>query len=201
MSKSIPDKSWSLSRLGQYIRSGLADADRLRERATQLSRRSAVQIHRAGRALDIARQKTKPKGQWSKWLAKNKIPRSTAWESIRLFQAASEEDVATLTITEAKIKFDIYAELMPDEDTQRQAANRRSAAPEHQLASLGKKLDDVVEMMDAIEWDRDVLFSLESDELLANCKKVVREFNRLRKTTRQPRKVSTKKHLQQLRAL
>lgn len=67
----------------------------------------------SGRALGIAREKTKPNGKWGKWLEKNKIPRSTAWESIRLFQAASEEDLAELTITEAKVQFSIYPELMP----------------------------------------------------------------------------------------
>ena len=43
------------------------------------------------------------------------IPTVTAWEAIRLYESANEEEVSKLTITEAKTKFGIYPEFRADE--------------------------------------------------------------------------------------
>ena len=97
-----PSETWNLRQLAKYV---VARLDKIQ----RLGRRTSVETHRVGHALSIVQQKTKPNRQWTKWLTKHGIPRTTAWEAIRLFESATEEEMSTLTIMEAKIKYGIYS--------------------------------------------------------------------------------------------
>jgi hypothetical protein len=105
IAEQMPNESWDLDRLGLYASSGLREANRLESEASQLSRRSTVQVFRAGHALFLARERLKAERRWCEWLSENNIPRTNAWEAIELYeQGGSEEAVANLTLTEAKQK-------------------------------------------------------------------------------------------------
>ena len=96
----IPDESWSLDELAVYISGEFGQA-------TVLSRKSAVAVFRAGRALCIARKKVKELGiKWTVWLAEQNIPRTNDFEARGLFTGAkAEKALHGLTLTDAKKKF------------------------------------------------------------------------------------------------
>ena len=102
-----PDDDWHLDKLGQYAAASLATADRLEAEALQLSRRSTLQLYRAGKALAIAHKRLKSEGEgWCAWLDRHDIAPLRAYEAEKLFEnAPSEEAIAGMTPTEAKTKF------------------------------------------------------------------------------------------------
>ncbi len=204
MNSQRPNDSWQLDRLAEYVLAGIAEVDRLGAEAQHLSRLSAVQTHRIGHALCIARDKTKPRGVWGKWLTKHRIPRTTAWEVTKLYESASEEDVSKLTITEAKVKFGIYPEFMPAEENEEAATvAARSAgteSPERQLVLVCRRLTSVLEQLAEMKWKRDILYAPETDELLEFCQQVVDSIQEHRKRVRKPKKENTKPYLEVLRA-
>jgi hypothetical protein len=105
-----PDESWDLDRLGSYASASLAEADRLTAQAAVLTRRSSIQVRRAGHALSLARQKLKLRKEWCGWLQGQGIARTTAWESIGLFEnTESEDEVAELSPTEAKQRYGVIS--------------------------------------------------------------------------------------------
>ena len=110
-----PNDTWRLDELARYALDGL-------DKIQRLGRRTAVETHRVGHALLIVQQKTKPKRQWLRWLANYNIPRQTAWEAIRLFESATEEEISQLTITEAKVKYGVYSEFMVEDDDEQETA-------------------------------------------------------------------------------
>lgn len=197
------DESWNLDRLAQYVLAGLEKIARLETQVKRLGRRTAVEVHRIGHALSLAQEQTKPRGQWTRWLAKHGIPRMTAWEAIKLYQSATEAEVAKLTITEAKMKFGIYPEFMPeDEDTL--AANGRQpggADAEKQLSLVYRRLKAAMETVSSLDWERELLYSIEVDEILQFCQQVVRAISQQRKTVGQPKRENTKRYLAHLRSL
>ena len=90
----IPDAEWSLGDLGQYAKQRLTNV--------------TTSIFQAGRALRLARDYFKETRDWGNWLKQHRIPRTSAWESIELFEKAkTEEAVANLTRNEALKKFGI----------------------------------------------------------------------------------------------
>jgi hypothetical protein len=197
-----PDESWSLNRIAQYVLLGIEKIARLDAKAKQLNRREAVEVHRIGYALSIARKTTTPLGQWGKWLTKHRIPRTTAWEAIKLYESASEEEMAKLTITEAKMKFGIYPEFQPSENAEQSALAREvPLEPDHQLALMHRRLKSVTMTINSIEWQKDLLWSVEVDEVLTFCKEVVRTINQKRKKVQQPKPENTKRFLANLRSL
>lgn len=113
----LPDDSWHFDRLMAFGAAAVTESGRLLSEATCLSRRSTVQIYRAGRALSFARTKLPPGQTWGASLKTHNIPRTNAWEAMQLFQrAASEEDVASLTPTEAKHKYGVTQPKTQDEE-------------------------------------------------------------------------------------
>jgi hypothetical protein len=191
-----PDENWTLEQLGQYIVAGL-------DKVTRLSRRTSVETWRVGHALSIVQHKTKPFGQWTKWLAKHDIARMTAWEAIRLHESATEEEIAELTITEAKTKFGIYPEFAPDEDEPSSAEPKEASEQdaERQVNTLYRRLKGAAEVVSSLQWERDLLYSTEVDEMLQFCRQVVRSINQQRKKVPQPKRENTKRYLAHLRSL
>jgi len=191
-----PSETWNLKQLTRYVVTGL-------DKIQRLSRRTSVETHRVGHALSIVQQMTKPFGKWTKWLAKHDIPRMTAWEAIQLFQAASEEEVALLTITEAKVKYGIYQEFMSDDDESPLAAAKESNGEdvERQVSILYRRLRGAAEAVSSLNWERDLLYSTEVDEILQYCRQVVRAINQQRQKVRQPKRENTKRYLEHLRSL
>ena len=196
-----PDESWILNRIAQYVLLGIEKIARLDAKAKQLNRREAVEVHRIGHALSIARKTTISLGQWGKWLTKHHIPRTTAWEAIKLYESASEEEMAKLTITEAKMKFGIYPEFQPSETAEATVAKEVPQEPDHQLALMHRRLKSVTETINSIDWQKELLWSVEVDEVLMFCKEVVRTINQKRKKVRQPKPENTKRYLARLRSL
>ena len=146
---------------------------------------------------------TKPFGKWTKWLAKHDIPRMTAWEAIKLYESASEEDVAKLTITEAKVKYGIYQEFMSDDDESPLAASKESNGEdvERQVSILYRRLRGAAEAVSSLNWEGDLLYSTEVDEILQYCRQVVRAISQQRKIIQQPKHENTRRYLEKLRSI
>ena len=110
-----PDPSWSVTRLMKFAAGTAAQSDRLEteseglfEQARALSHDSALQTHRLGEALTIARKKLPAGNSWTEMLKSFGIAKTTAWEAMKLFTLAPLEDqLKGLTRTEAKINFGI----------------------------------------------------------------------------------------------
>ena len=110
-----PVPSWSFTRLMKFAAGTAAQSDRLEteseglfEQARALSHDSAVQAHRLGEALTIARKKLPAGKSWTEMLKSFGIAKTTAWEAMKLFTLAPLEDqLKGLTRTEAKINFGI----------------------------------------------------------------------------------------------
>jgi glycerol-3-phosphate dehydrogenase len=86
----------------------LVESDRLQAESDCLSRRSVESLFRAGRVLAAIRDRLKSQRKWTEWQNDHKVGTTSAWQAIKLFEAAgSEEAVADLTRTEALIKFGI----------------------------------------------------------------------------------------------
>lgn len=102
-----PTLAWTLVRLAGYASGALLEAG-------VLSRKCTVAVFRAGRALSLAQAKLKETngwGAWGAWLENHRICRTSAWESIQLFErAGSEGAIANMTISEAKRKLGINGE-------------------------------------------------------------------------------------------
>lgn len=97
-----PSEHWDLEKLAEYARGSL-------DLSISLARKSTIERFRAGHALSIARAKFKEnKKGWCQWQDDHNIPRTKAWEAIKLYKrAGSEKVVADLQITEAFKKFGI----------------------------------------------------------------------------------------------
>ena len=193
-----PSETWNLRQLAKYVVARLDKIERL-------DRRTSVETHRLGHALSITQQKTKPFGQWMKWLTKHGIPRTTAWEAIRLFESASEEEVSLLTIREAKIKYGIYPEFMVEDEAEQETAatraNGQDVNPERQVDILYRRLKGAAEVVGELQWERELLYSTEVDEILQFCRQMVRAISQQRNKVPQPRRENTKPYLAHLRSL
>ena len=76
--------------------------------AGRVRSRSVESLFRAGRVLAAIRDRLKSQRKWTEWQNDHKVGTTSAWQAIKLFEAAgSEEAVADLTRTEALIKFGI----------------------------------------------------------------------------------------------
>ena len=190
-----PSETWNLKQLTRYVVTGL-------DKIQRLSRRTSVETHRVGHALSIVQQKTKPFGKWTKWLVKHDIPRMTAWEAIKLYESASEEEVAKLTITEAKVKFGIYPEFMVDDEPNSQTtAARQEGDTEQQVNILYRRLKGALETASSLEWEREILYSEEVNEILQFCRQLMQTINEQRKMVHKPKPENTKRYLAHLRSI
>lgn len=113
----VPDESWDEERLTGYATDHLNESQELEDQACQISKNSTVQLYRAGRALWLLHRIHTANRTWCRWLEAHNIPRTNAYEAIKLFEEAGSEDaVAGLTRTEAKRKFRITAPPREEED-------------------------------------------------------------------------------------
>jgi hypothetical protein len=199
----VPNETWDLDTLAEYVLSGMAKIAQRERKIRQLNRRTAVETHRIGHALALARGQTKPVGRWSKWLKKHGIPTTTAWEAIKLYEAATEEEVSLLTISEAKARFGIYPEFAPQDESDESKTPRQFSEEdaERQLNVLYRRLKGAAEVVTEVHWEQDLLYSTDVDEILQFCRQVVRAINQQRKKVRQPKSENTKRYLAHLRSL
>ena len=104
-----PDESWSLEQLAEFATGELKESRKLEREATFLARQSTVRVFWAGRALSLAFRKAKAGGQnWTDWLEERNIPRTTAYEAMKLAKRAKVLGaVAHLSVTDAKEKFGV----------------------------------------------------------------------------------------------
>jgi hypothetical protein len=109
-----PDESWKPDQLGDYAQ------DQYRQ-ITTAERKSAIHAYRLGQALVLAKQKT-PHGKWGSFLKKHDISNPTWIRAKQLFQRATKEDLLTLGLTEAYLRYGILRqpEASEDEDAESQ---------------------------------------------------------------------------------
>jgi len=184
--QSLPSASWSLKRLADYTTSALGII-------RHAGRRMATQTYRIGQALYYAKKKIL---NWDAWLKEHDIPPVTAWEAIKLFEAVeSEEELAGLTATEAKIKYGIYPELEEKEKGNGSGGTRPlPTEPEKLLYLIHRRLKGAaeaielfVESLSAAKWGASILYLPEADEVLQYCREVANSINQERKKTKRPK--------------
>lgn len=204
MNAAHPSDSWNLDQLAEYVQRSLATIAQLDAKARQLGCRTAVETHRLGHALSIVQRKTKLLGQWTKWLTKHRIPRTTAWEAVKLYESASEEELAELTINEAKVKFGIYREFMPEEKEEEvataTATSVQTEPSERHLVLACRRLKTVLEQFAGMKWKRELLYAPETDELLEFCQQFVASVEQHRRKVRRPKMENTEPYLAELRS-
>ncbi len=188
-----PSQSWSLQKLAEYTLSGLSEIQRA-------GRLTAAQTYLIGRALSFANLKLIIKGKWMQWLEEQGIPQKTAWEAIKLYEAVKDEsELAELTSTEAKIKYGIYKEYMPEKSG---SAGHGSSSggggnglgsgtvpqtDEEKMFLAFRRLKDGSESIHSIKkWVPDLLYSTEIDECLVFCQKVIKAISGARKRVKRP---------------
>lgn len=116
----------SLDQLGMVAAAALGEVRRLQVDAVGLARKSTVMVYRAGRALWHAKELLKAERSWTSFQKKHGIPISSARQAILLFEkAGSEEEVASLTRTQAYQKYGI---IKPKRDKSAQTATTEPAS-------------------------------------------------------------------------
>ena len=96
MANEMPTNDWELERLADYAR-------KLVKRVRMAPRRVALDVFRMGAALEIVRGKLKAEGEYERWLASNKLPKTTAYHAVRVFAHYQTEDaIKGKTIAVAK---------------------------------------------------------------------------------------------------
>lgn len=92
--------------------------------------------------------------------------------------------------------------MLDEDDEQETAATRETDVdPEHQVQLLHRRLKNVAETIGSIEWQRELLWSAEVDEVMTFCKSVLRAVTQQRKKVRQPKRENTRPYLEYLRSL
>jgi len=182
----IPSANWSLKRLAAYTTSVLGVIQ-------HAGRRMATQTYRVGRALYYAKKKVL---NWDAWLREHGIPKMTAWEAIKLYEAVkSEEELEGLTATEAKIRYGIYPELEEKEKGDGSGGTRPlPTEPEKLLYLIHRRLKGAaeaielfVESLSGAKWGASVLYLPEADEVLQYCREVANSIQQERKKTKRPK--------------
>ena len=99
----------SLEQLAKLVKKSIASSRKNAARALDFGRKSSVDLFNAGQALVAVRTQLEINGLgYCEWLKEQKIPRTSAHEAVKLFEAAGTvEAVKDLPITEAKVKFGI----------------------------------------------------------------------------------------------
>jgi hypothetical protein len=85
MASETPSVEWDLDKLGDYAR-------KLVRRVKMAPRRVAKDVFRMGQALVIVRDRLKAEGEYGRWCATNKIPKTTAHHAVKLFEFYGTED-------------------------------------------------------------------------------------------------------------
>ena len=86
----MPEDSWKTETLEGY-------AVHHHTEYLGLQRRSAVHLYRAGLAFRLIRERSKGERKWCSWQDQHEIPRTTAWEAIKLADDFKSEESACWT--------------------------------------------------------------------------------------------------------
>ena len=70
----------------------LGNSKKHEEESKILSRKSSLDLFRAGHALSIARDKLKEEKKWCEWQEKNDLPRSSVLEAIKLYEKTARDN-------------------------------------------------------------------------------------------------------------
>jgi hypothetical protein len=84
-----PDETWSVEQLLAYGRKSLGEADECDRLAAPLARQSIAAKFGAGHCYSILRDRFKPRGEWCRFQATHRLPRTTVWEVVEVYQAAT----------------------------------------------------------------------------------------------------------------
>ena len=127
----IPSAEWPTDRLATYARNQIGESGAIEASLGLMARRSTVAFFRAGQALAIARDRLKASNGWEQWLKNHHIPKTTAFEAIKLAENAKDESaVATLALTEAKRRYGVSGSTT--------AAERAAKAEQRKLAAAAQ---------------------------------------------------------------
>ncbi len=116
--KGLPNPSWSQDQLVEGARYQW-------EQVQAAEKKAAVHVFRLGAALAILKPRMKKRRGWGQFVKKLHLSGATAWRAMELFTRAKTEDqVASLPITEAYEKFGIIQVATPaaDDDAGNNAA-------------------------------------------------------------------------------
>jgi hypothetical protein len=93
----LPNPDWGVDRLADYAKSRFKIAG-------FFGRKTAVQLYRAGVAVNYAKTTLKQDRKWTLWAQRHEIPLGAAWEVSKIADTfRSEDDLNGLTAFEAKI--------------------------------------------------------------------------------------------------
>lgn len=193
--KETPNSTWPLDRLADYARGGFDEIQRA-------GRYTAAQTYRIGRALHFAHLKLLVEGKWIEWLDSVGIPRQTAWEAIKLYEAVkNESDLEGLTSTEAKIKYNVYPETKGQGSGPRAGSSgggssssdeSQPTSPMEQVTLLYRRLSTAYQLLQEMTWTADILYLDEVDEVSRYCEEIRENILKARKRIKPIRKVSHK---------
>jgi hypothetical protein len=108
-----PDDTWATEKLVEYAMTAMGEAG-------ILARKTTVLVFRAGHALSLLRPRFKAAGSWCRFQQENGLPRTSVWEALEFYsraqeQGRNEENISTMTWTEAKECFGITKPKKDDE--------------------------------------------------------------------------------------
>lgn len=116
--ESGPDESWEVDRLTAYVGAQLTLFEKQSDVVARLSRKSAVLLFRAGRALSLIRSKLKLKKGWEQWLKDHSLGKTSAWKAIALYKRVDDEAVvANMSVTKAMRLYGIEKKRSVGDDT------------------------------------------------------------------------------------
>jgi len=84
-----PDETWSVEQLLDYGRKALREGEECDMLVVPLARRSIVARFGAGHAYSILRSRLKPLGKWCSFQEEYKLPRTSIWEVVEVYEAAT----------------------------------------------------------------------------------------------------------------
>ena len=87
----VPDETWSMEQLLDYGREALRESEECDMLAVPLARRSVVTKFGAGHAYSILRSRLKPLGKWCSFQEEHKLPRTSVWEVVEVYEAATRD--------------------------------------------------------------------------------------------------------------
>jgi hypothetical protein len=89
----------------------------------------------------------------------------------------------------------------PSVDAQGNGDKGNGADAEHQLSIVYRRFKGVVELLGSIDWDSELLYGTEVEEILQFCGQIVNVLNEQRQKMGPPKKEDTKPYLNYLRTL
>lgn len=196
--ESVPSSAWGLGQLTEYA------VEKLRFLG-HMERKAALDAYRAGCALYFAQKKLL--GKWNAWLDEHNIPRTTAWEAIKLYEECpNESDLAGLSLTEAKIKFGIYQEFSKPSGDGGSSGNGGGSgssggggsslanepvdaehSPEQLLSLFYHRLKGAAEVANSLPWTATLLYTEEVERAVGFCNDVLGTIKALQKRIKPPK--------------